>query len=77
MRMTSFEGIGKLLIVVGLFLLLMGGGLLIMSRFSIFGSRLPWDILYRGEKVTVFFPIGTCVAISVVLTVLLNLFFRR
>jgi len=75
--MTNFEGIGKLLIAVGLLILLMGGTLLIMSRFSIFGSRLPWDILYRSDKVTVFFPIGTCLAISVVLTVLLNLFFRR
>jgi hypothetical protein len=75
--MTNLEGIAKLLIVVGLLLLLMGGALLIMSKFSISGFRLPWDILYRSEKVTVFFPIGTCLAISVVLTVLLNLFFRR
>ena len=75
--MTNFESIAKLLITVGLLLLLMGVGLLIMSRFSIPGSRLPWDIIYRSEKVTVFFPIGTCLALSVVLTVLLNLFFRR
>jgi hypothetical protein len=58
-----------------LLLLLVGGTLLIMSKFSV--SRLPWDILYRSEKVTVFFPIGTCLAIRVILTVLLNLFFRR
>ena len=75
--MTSFAGMGKLLIVAGLLLLLVGGALLIMSKFSIPISRLPWDILYRSEKVTVFFPIGTCLAISVILTVLLNLFFRR
>ena len=75
--MTNYESIAKSLIVVGLLLLLMGGALLIMSKFSISGSRLPWDIFYRSEKVTVFFPIGTCLAISVVLTVLLNLFFRR
>ena len=75
--MTSFEGMGKLLIVAGLLLLLMGGTLLIMSKFSISVPRLPWDILYRSEKLTVFFPIGTCLAISVVLTVLLNLFSRR
>jgi len=77
MRMTNFDGMAKLLIIAGLLLLLMGGGLLIMSKFSIPGFRLPWDIFYRSEKVTVYFPIGTCLAISVVLTVLLNLFFRR
>jgi len=75
--MSNFEGIAKLLIMVGLFLLLTGGVLFILSKFSIPGIRLPWDIFYRSEKVTVYFPIGTCLAISVILTVLLNLFSRR
>ena len=77
MCMTNFDDMAKLLIMLGLFLLLAGGALLVMSKFSFTGSRLPWDILYRGEKFTVFFPIGTCLAISVVLSVLLNLFSRR
>ena len=75
--MATFGDMAKLLIMIGLLLLLMGGALLILSKFSIFGSRLPWDIFYRGEKVTFYFPIGTCLAISVVVTILLNLFFRR
>jgi len=75
--MTNFEGIAKLLIMAGLLLLLTGGALFVLSKFNIFGTRLPWDIFYRGEKVTFFFPIGTCLVISVILTVLLNLFFRR
>jgi hypothetical protein len=75
--MTNLEGIAKLLVMAGLFLLLTGGALFILSKFSVPGIRLPWDIFYRSEKVTVYFPIGTCIAISVILTVLLNLFFRR
>lgn len=57
--------------------MLIGGVLLILSKFSISVPRLPWDIFYRGEKVSVYFPIGTSLIISVILTVLLNLFFRR
>ena len=75
--MTNFENIAKLLITVGLLLLLTGGALLILSKFSISGPRLPWDIFYRGEKVSFYFPIGTCLVISVIMTVLLNIFFRR
>ena len=75
--MTNFENIAKLLIMMGLLLLLVGGGLLILSKLSISGTRLPWDIFYRGEKFTFYFPLGACLVISVVLTILLNLFFRR
>ena len=75
--MTNLEGIAKLLVMAGLLLLLMGGTLFVLSKFPIPGTRLPWDIFYRGEKVTFYFPIGTCIAISVILTVLLNLFSRR
>ena len=75
--MTSFEGIAKLLIIAGLLLLLTGGALFLLSKFSIPGTRLPWDIYYHGERFTFYFPIGACLIISVILTVLLNLFFRR
>ena len=75
--MTNLDGIAKLLIMAGFLLLLTGGALFILSKFTISGTRLPWDIFYRSEKVTLYFPIGTCLVISVILTVLLNLFFRR
>jgi hypothetical protein len=75
--MTNFESVAKFLIMTGFLLLLIGGMLFILSKFSIPGFRLPWDIFYRNEKVTFFFPIGTCLVLSLVLTVLFNLFFRR
>lgn len=39
--------------------------------------RLPGDILIERPNVTVFVPIGTMILVSVVLTLLLNLLFRR
>lgn len=61
-------GIGAVVIVIGL---LVAGGL-----FDWFG-RLPGDLRFEGERTRVFVPIGSMIVISIVLTILLNLFLRR
>jgi len=61
--------LGKLLVIVGA--LLVGAGLLLMAgaRFSLFGAgRLPGDIVYKGKNLQFYFPIVTCVLLSVILT---------
>ena len=61
--------LGKLLVIVGA--LLVGAGLLLMAgaRFSRFGlGRLPGDIVYKGKNLQFYFPIVTCVLLSVILT---------
>ncbi len=45
------------------------------SGFKLF--RLPGDILIRKGNITFFFPLTTCIVLSLVFTVLLNLFFRK
>jgi hypothetical protein len=75
--MTNLEGMAKILIIIGFLLLLMGVVMFILSKYSIPGFRLPWDIFYSGEKVKFYFPIGTCIVISLILTILLNLFYKR
>jgi hypothetical protein len=39
-------------------------------------GKLPGDIFYKGDHVTVYFPLATCIVISVVLSLLLWLFRR-
>lgn len=63
---------GKLLVFAGL--MIAGVGLLIMAGVP-FG-RLPLDFSYRRGNVSVYFPLGTSIVISVLLTLLL-MFFRR
>jgi len=42
------------------------------ARFSLFGlGRLPGDIVYRGKNLQFYFPIVTCLLLSVVLTLVL------
>lgn len=71
----SLEGIGKLLIGGAAVLLVLGGLLLLLGRFGL--ERLPGDFVFKRGNVTVYFPIGLMILISIVATILLNLFFRR
>ncbi|CAI8942864.1 DUF2905 domain-containing protein [Methylocaldum szegediense] len=69
--------IGKILIFVGIGLFLLG---LILSYapgiFSWFG-KLPGDIRIQDENKYIFIPITSMIIISLVLTLVINLFFRR
>lgn len=71
----SLEGIGKLLIGGAAVLLVLGGLFLLLGRFGL--ERLPGDFVFKRGNVTVYFPIGLMILISIVATILLNLFFRR
>lgn len=67
---------GKALLGIGALIALIGALLLVAGRFGLPLGRLPGDIAYRGKNVSVFFPIGTCIVISVVLSAILYLISR-
>lgn len=64
--------IGKLLLLSGIILSLLG-------IFFIFGpkipglGRLPGDIFIKKENFTFFFPLATCILISIIVTLILSL----
>ena len=66
----------KILIVLGIVLILVGVGLPYLSKLEFLG-KLPGDISYRGKNFSFYFPVVTCIILSVLLTVVLNLFFRK
>lgn len=61
---------GKLLMVVGFVLVLAGAGLWFASRMGLPLGRLPGDVAYRGKNVRVYFPLGTSIVISIVLSLI-------
>jgi len=63
---------GRLLLVAGVLLIVVGGALMLFGRF-----HLPGDFTFRSGNVTVYIPIATSIILSVVLTVVLNLLFRQ
>jgi hypothetical protein len=67
--------LGRLLLVIGLVLVVVGGLAALGVRLP-FG-RLPGDIAIQGDRGGIFIPLGTMIVISLVLTLLVNLFLRR
>jgi hypothetical protein len=60
--------LGRLLMGLGLVLLVAGGLLLLLGRTGLPLGRLPGDISYRGKNLNVYFPLGTSILLSVVLS---------
>jgi hypothetical protein len=71
----DIEGIGKLLIGGAILLVVLGGLLLLLGRLGL--DRLPGDLVFKRGDVTVYFPIGLMILLSIVGTILLNFFLRR
>jgi hypothetical protein len=72
---VSLEGIGKLFIGVAIVLLVLGTLFLLLGRLGL--DRIPGDLVFRRGDLTVYFPIGLMILLSIVGTILLNLFLRR
>jgi hypothetical protein len=76
LRYTPRMGqLGRGLLIMGALIAATGLFLILGERFGL--GKLPGDLVWRRKNTTVYFPIVTSLAVSVVLTLLLNLLFRR
>jgi len=62
---------GKLLVIIGLILAAAGGLIWDLGRVGFRG--LPGDIRYEGENVRFYFPVATCLVLSVVITLVVRI----
>lgn len=67
---------GKLLIILGAIIVVVGLALTFGPRIPFLG-RLPGDVAVDRGNLHFYFPIVTCLLLSVVATLILNFFFRR
>ncbi|MCL2336967.1 MAG: DUF2905 domain-containing protein [Firmicutes bacterium] len=74
--MASLYAIGKLILSCGVMLILVGGLLMLAGKFTSLG-RLPGDILVQRGNFTFYFPLATMVLVSLLMTIVVNLLFRR
>jgi hypothetical protein len=65
------NSLGKLLLAAGGLLIVLGLLVLLAGRFNVPLGRLPGDISYRGKNTAVFFPITTCIVLSILLSFIL------
>jgi hypothetical protein len=64
--------LGKILIYIGIFVIIIGAGILFFPKlFSWFG-HLPGDIHIERKNSSLFVPIGSMVLISIILTIVIN-----
>jgi hypothetical protein len=73
----ALRNLGKLLVVFGVVLVVVGLFLSLGPRLPFRLGRLPGDIIIRRENFTFYFPVVTCLLLSVVLSLLLWLWGRR
>ena len=67
---------GRILVALGVALVVIGGIVMLLGRTGVPLGRLPGDFLYRGKNTTFYFPLGSSIVISIVLSVVLFLIGR-
>jgi hypothetical protein len=68
--------IGRALVIFGVVIVVIGVILIFADRIPFIG-RLPGDIVIRRRNVTFYFPVVTMILLSILLTIILNLFTRK
>ena len=66
----------RIIIILGAMLIALGVMLPYAAKLDFFG-KLPGDIRIKRENFSFYFPIATCIVLSVLLTFLAKLFFRK
>jgi hypothetical protein len=77
--MEPARELGKLLVVGGIALVVIGGFFALWGRLPFRLGRLPGDIAYQGKNGSFYFPIVTCIVLSIAFSLILwviNLFRR-
>ncbi|HTS07197.1 MAG TPA: DUF2905 domain-containing protein [Candidatus Eisenbacteria bacterium] len=64
-------GLGKMLMILGVILAALGLIFVLLERTNLPIGRLPGDIIYRGKNTTFYFPLATCILLSVVFSLVL------
>jgi hypothetical protein len=77
--MDPLRELGRAVLVVGVVLIGAGALLVFGAKLPFRLGRLPGDVIYQGRNTTFYFPIVTCLIVSLVLTLffwIINLFRR-
>jgi len=71
------QQIGRWLILAGVIIVLLGVLVMVLGRVGLF--RLPGDLEFGSKNWRIYFPIASCILISIILTLILWLiyYFRR
>ena len=71
--MNEFQSIGKLLIIAGIFMVLLGIAITFWDKIPLLG-KLPGDVVIKRKNFTFYFPIVSSVILSLLISLILYLF---
>jgi len=71
--MSEFNILGKILLFLGVALIILGGIFLLIGKLP-FTGRLPGDIIIQRRNFVFYFPLGLCIVISIILTIIFRIF---
>ena len=67
------QGMGKLLVIMGILLVVVGLAFMFGDKIPFLG-KLPGDIYVKKERFSFYFPIATSIVISIIITILCSIF---
>ncbi|HEY5255542.1 MAG TPA: DUF2905 domain-containing protein [Acidobacteriaceae bacterium] len=65
------QGLGRLLIFAGVFIVILGVCVVVAQKLGLPLGRLPGDISWNGKHTSVYFPLASCLLLSVILSLVL------
>lgn len=68
--------LGRIIVILGVSLVVIGGLVMLLGRIGLPIGRLPGDIVYKGKNTTFYFPLATCLVLSIVVSVVMYLIGR-
>ncbi len=71
--MSEFNLLGRILLFLGIFLVFLGVVFLLAGKFS-WPGKLPGDILIQRKNFVFYFPLGLCILLSIILTLIAKIF---
>ncbi|HEY6448675.1 MAG TPA: DUF2905 domain-containing protein [Acidobacteriaceae bacterium] len=63
--------LGRTLLFLGLLIAAIGAAILLLGKTGLPLGRLPGDFSWRGKNTSFYFPLGTCLLLSAVLSLVL------
>ncbi len=72
--MFSMNVVAKILIITGIVIAVAGILFLLLDRMPSFPFQLPGDILIKRKNYIFYFPLGICILLSVILTIIFRIF---
>jgi hypothetical protein len=65
--------VGRIIVILGISLIVIGGVVMLFGRAGLPLGRLPGDIVYKGKNTIFYFPLATSILLSIVLSIVMYL----